>query len=140
MSTAYEVIVREVEARFRAEFDRRVEIIVADGRTAIDRAVTEATSHVGELVTAAVLDGPLSSSPVDAKADARERSWRTLVQGALATVVVGVGGTVGTAIASDSFSLTDWSDWKAAGIAAGTAAVAAGIAYVQRLVQPPKAQ
>lgn len=137
MSTVYDIIAREVEKRFRAEFDRRVEVIVADGRTAIDRAVTEATSHVGELVTAAVLDGA-SSSPVDVKADARERSWRTLVQGALATVVVGVGGTVGTAIASDSFSLTDWGDWKAAGIAAGTAAVAAGIAYVQRLIQPPK--
>lgn len=137
MSTAYDVIAREVEKRFRAEFDQRVGAVIEDGRLAIDAAVREATAAVDAAVTNAVLDGP-PASPSDVKADARERSWRTLVQGALATVVVGVGGTVGTAIASDDFSLSDWGDWKAAGIAAGTAAVAAGIAYVQRLVQPPK--
>lgn len=137
MSTAYETIAGVVEERFRAEFDRRVSAVIEDGRLAIDAAVRDATAAVDVAVTNAVLDGPLAT-PTDVKADARERSWRTLMQGALATVVVGVGGTVGTAIASDSFSLTDWSDWKAAGIAAGTAAVAAGIAYVQRLIQPPK--
>lgn len=137
MSTAYDVIAGVVEERLRAEFDQRVSSVIEDGRARIDAAVRDATAAVDAAVTNAVLDGPPASA-TDVKADARERSWRTLVQGVLATVAVGVGGTVGTAIASDDFSLTDWGDWKAAGIAAGTAAVAAGIAYVQRLVQPPR--
>lgn len=140
MSTPYELIAREVETRFRSEFEARVGELLEDGRVALDNAVADATAHVDEAVTRIVLDAQVggSESIPDAKADAKSRSWRTLVQGLIATVVVGVGGTLGTALVDPNFDIGDISDWKFAGASVGTAAVAAVIAYVQRFVQPPK--
>lgn len=140
MSTPYELIAREVEARFRTEFEARIGDVLAEGRAALDSAVADATAHVDEAVTRIVLDAQVSNSETvpDAKADAKSRSWRTLVQGLIATVVVGVGGTLGTALVDPNFDIGDITDWKFAGASVGTAAVAAAIAYVQRFVQPPK--
>ncbi|RBO82060.1 hypothetical protein [Nocardia puris] len=75
--------------------------------------------------------------PPDPRADARERATRTALQGALATVVVAVLLAAGTVIAGDGFDFTSGGDWKAVAGAALAAAIAAGTAYVQRLVAPP---
>ncbi|MBF6368434.1 hypothetical protein IU469_22310 [Nocardia puris] len=76
--------------------------------------------------------------PPDPRADARERATRTALQGALATVVVAVLLAVAGVIGGDGFDVTSAGDWKAVAGAAIGAVIAAGTAYVQRLVSPPR--
>lgn len=142
--TGYEVIANVFAERFRGEMEARLAPIEAEARTRLDAAAADAAARVDELVARARLEAPAVIGQVldtvpSVKADARNRSWRTLVQGLIATVIVGVGGAVGQAVAAPGFDITSSAALGTAGTAAGTAAVAALIAYVQRFIQPPKA-
>lgn len=72
---------------------------------------------------------------VEAKADARQRTWRTAGQGAVSVAVVAAAGAI-VEVATPG----ELVDWPAAGAAVGTAAVMAVAAYAHRLWRPPKDQ
>lgn len=67
-------------------------------------------------------------SPLEA--DARNRGWRTLLQGVALDVLVGVALAVSTYFATAN----DWGDleWAVLGFSVGKSAVQAGTAYVMR--------
>lgn len=125
--------VQAVSDRVQLEAQRRIDAAVADIPTIAIRAAQQAvpTAVPGELV----LD-----TGADVKVDAKDRAWRTLVQGLIVTVILAVVTAFGTAISSDNFDLATWDSWKAAATAAGTAVMISVTAYIQRLVSPPKVE
>jgi len=111
-------------------------------RTAVEQAVADARAHLDALIADApriIADGP-AIEPEDARGDAKQRAGRTAIQGAVATVFLAVALTVSGAISGSGFDFTSGGDWKAVAGAAVGAAVAAGTAYVQRIVSPPRAR
>lgn len=72
-----------------------------------------------------------------AKADARNRAWRTFVQNGAIDLGVALVLAVGPALAADDFTWTG-AQWKVIGLLAGKTAVATAVSYVSRLkVAPP---
>lgn len=69
---------------------------------------------------------------VKLKADAKQRSWRTVLQGLGATIVVGVLPLVNSAIANG----IDKVNWVALEQSAATAAVMAIISYLMAFMRP----
>lgn len=69
---------------------------------------------------------------VKLKADAKQRSWRTVLQGLGATIVVGVLPLVNSAIANG----LDKVNWLALEQSAATAAVMAIISYLMAFMRP----
>lgn len=120
-----------ITERVQAEAERRIEAAVAEIPQIAIRAAGQSagTPIPGELV----LD-----SGVDARADAKDRAWRTLVQGLFVTVILAVVTAFGTAVAAPDFDLLTWDSWKAAATAAGAAVMISITAYIQRLISPPK--
>lgn len=66
------------------------------------------------------------------KADARTRTFRTLRQGALAAALVAAASA-----GADWLEAGTW-DWGRLGVSAGTAAVMAGLAYIERAWIDPR--
>ncbi|WP_280438935.1 hypothetical protein [Nocardia cyriacigeorgica] len=127
-----DLVARTVLERLRAEGVTRVDDIVRATQADAQRRLDEF------LRTLPTMPLP-ESEPVDTKADARERAGRTALQGAIATALVAVVLAVAGVIGGDGFDITSGGDWKAVAGAAVGALVAAGAAYVQRIVKPPKA-
>lgn len=128
-----------IRERAEAYVHDAVEAALVEGRARLDAEAKNYGTLV-ENAVGAVLErpAPAPSTGPTAKADARERSWRTLVQGLVATLIVSVGGAAATAIASPGFDILSRESLTTAAAAGGTAAIAAILSYVQRLVQPPK--
>lgn len=76
----------------------------------------------------------------DVKADAKARAGRTALQGGIATILVAASLAIAGVISGGEFDFTSGGDWKAVMGAAIGAVVAAGAAYVQRIVSPPRDQ
>jgi len=74
--------------------------------------------------------------PPDARTDARNRAFRTFVQGLLVDVTVGVLAAVGPSLASSGFAFTkDY--WQLIAALAAKTAVMTAVAYVSRKLVPP---
>jgi len=75
--------------------------------------------------------------PPSARDDARNRAYRTFVQGLLVDVAAGVVLAVGPALAGEHFA---WSApyWTAIGLLAAKTAVQTGVSYVGRHLVPPQ--
>lgn len=73
-----------------------------------------------------------------AEADARNRAWRTLVQGAVVDVVGSAALAVLPALAGADFAWTK-EYWAAVGLLAAKTAVTTAVSYVARLKAPPPA-
>ncbi|WP_435109380.1 hypothetical protein [Nocardiopsis synnemataformans] len=70
---------------------------------------------------------PSPGSPAETRQDARTRGWRTAFQGLASTVLVAVA-----ALTLDVVTPGEAIEWAAYGMAAGTAALTAVAAWVQR--------
>lgn len=70
---------------------------------------------------------PTPGSSAETRQDARSRGWRTAAQGALAAVLVAVA-----AVVADTVVPGEVIDWPTLAAAAGTAALTAVAAWVQR--------
>lgn len=121
-------VVDRVVEQVRPRLETEAEAILT---SLVDRA----QARIAETLTPATTPPDSLPSP---KADAKDRAWRTLVQGIVATILLAGSTAVGTALTAPEFDLLTWDSWKAAGAAAGTAVLMAILAYVQRLIQPPK--
>jgi O-acetyl-ADP-ribose deacetylase (regulator of RNase III) len=128
----------QIRERAESVVREQVEIVIREGRARLDEEAKNYGALVENAVGAVLAQPAAPSTPPSVKADARERSWRTLVQGLIATVIVSVGGGVATAIAEPGFDILSSASLTTAAAAGGTAAIAAILSYVQRLVQPPK--
>ncbi|MCM6777927.1 hypothetical protein NDR87_31485 [Nocardia sp. CDC159] len=127
-----DLVADEVIARLREEIASHIAYAADMARADVHAA---ARQQFAEFL--ATLPAPGSAAAVPAKMDARERAQRTAVQGAVATVAVAVLLAVAGAISGDGFDWASSGDWKAVAGAALGAGIAAGAAYVQRLVSPP---
>ncbi|MBF6326757.1 hypothetical protein IU451_30130 [Nocardia cyriacigeorgica] len=126
-----DLVTRAVLERLRAEGVGRVDDIVRAAQADAQRRLDEFLRTLPTM--------PLPEpEPVDVKTDARERAGRTALQGAIATALVAAVLAVAGVIGGDGFDITSGGDWKAVAGAAIAAVVAAGAAYVQRLVKPPR--
>lgn len=67
---------------------------------------------------------------VQSRADAASRGWRTVLQGAVSTVLVAVG-----AVVVDQVTPGEVVDYMTVGVAAATAAGTALAAYAQRILE-----
>lgn len=67
------------------------------------------------------------------RSDARTRSWRTIRQGALAAALVAAAGA-----AADAVQHSGTHDWTGVGVSVGTAALMAGLAYIERAFIDPR--
>lgn len=74
-------------------------------------------------------------APADASTDAKNRAWRTFLQGLLLDVVT----TVAVAVAAQLSDIR-WTKeyWVGVAVLAGKSVVMAVIAYIMRKVAPPK--
>lgn len=104
------------------------------GREAVKLAAAEAIA-VGK---AAVAAGVAEAAAKPIKADARDRAWRTTLQGGIATIVIGVLVAVGELVSSGGVDFFTSSGWKVLLGTASGAAVMAVSAYIQRITNPPK--
>ena len=119
-------VIAEVRTRLESEAD----LVVRQIR---ERAEAEAAERIRE---AAAQIEKTTSVPV--KKDAKDRAWRTSVQGLIATVVVAVLTAFADLLGGDSVDLLSSAGWKVVlGTVAG-AAIMAVSAYVQRILNPPK--
>lgn len=129
--TVVDLVTRAVLDRLHGEVGSRID-------EAVQAARADAQRQIDDLVRD-VLDVPLSGGhETDPRADARERAGRTAVQGAFATALVAALLAIAAVIGGADFDFTSGGDWKAVAGAATGAVVAAGAAYVQRIVSPPR--
>jgi len=147
-----DIITRAVVEKLGDEIDARSQQVVQAVTTRLEaeaqRRIDEAVAAIPQIAIRAVeqtqplpIPGELVHDPApDAHADARDRAWRTLVQGLVVTVVLAVVTAFGAAVAAPGFDLLTWDSWRAAATSGGTAAVMAAAAYIQRLVQPPRGE
>ncbi len=75
-------------------------------------------------------------TPADTGTDARNRAWRTLVQGLLTDVLGAVVLAVAPALAGADFAWTT-PYWAAVGLLAAKTAVQSVVSYIGRRVVPP---
>lgn len=127
---AIDIVTREARARVEAALPDLVEAIVPALIGAALRGDDVRTAPTPEVT-------PTGPAPAP-KADAGDRARRTLLQGLVVTVLVGITTALGTAIADPGFEVFALESWGAAGTAAATAALMSVVAYVQRLIMPPK--
>lgn len=78
----------------------------------------------------------MSTYPPSATADARNRAWRTFVQGLLVDVVLALSGGISLALASPDFAWTR-AYWLGIGLALAKTALTTITAYVMRKAAPP---
>jgi len=129
-----DIITRQVVEKVAAEVDARIDagvkIVTDEAHRRIDGYLAELPRPVeAELV---------AQEPAPAKVDARNRAWRTTVQGAVATVLVAVLLALAELLGTGTLDLTTGGAWKAIAGTAGGAALMAVLAYIQRLVSPPR--
>lgn len=119
--------------RIRGEFEQRVGEVVQAAQAEAQRRLDEFTAS---LPAAEIVVAP----PPPAATDARDRARRTALQGVVATLLVAGMTALTGALAAPEFDLTAAADWRVAATSVLTAVVMAGLAFVQRLVNPPKGQ
>ena len=125
-----DLVADKVIEDFHTQIEPRIAEVIEDARAAVDQRVTDF------LVSVPITAAP----PVDHKTDAKDRAQRTVIQGLVSTVVVAVLLAITGVIGGDGFDIASASDWKAVGGAALGALLTAGVAFVHRLVTPPKGE
>ena len=123
-----------------SEFDARAGDAIAGVRAEAERRIDDLISTIPaeHLFPEPQFDDELLVVD-DAKADAKERAWRTGQQG-IAAILVSVLLTLAGALNDPTFDMLDGGDWK---VVAGTvvgAVIATATAYIQRLIKAPKSQ
>ncbi|MDV2477149.1 hypothetical protein F8M49_20730 [Rhodococcus zopfii] len=104
----------------------------------VEAAIVPITERVAVEVAARMGTGEQAPTAPDPKTDARDRALRTTVQGAAATVLIAVLLAVAELLGTGTLDLSTGGAWKAIAGTAGGAALMAVMAYVQRLIDPPK--
>lgn len=122
-----------------AVVDRFYKDTAAQIEKAVRQAQIDAQAQLNEFLHN-LPNMPVQETQTDVKADARSRAGRTAIQGALATTVVAAIIAIAGVIGGGDFDFTSNDDWKAVLGAAIGAVVAAGAAYIQRIVNPPHVQ
>ncbi|MBH0119824.1 hypothetical protein I0Q12_09975 [Rhodococcus sp. CX] len=128
-----DIITRQVVEKVAAEVDARIDAGV--------KIITDEVQHRVDGYLAGLpqdVEAELVVDPPPAKADARDRAWRTTVQGAVATVLIAVLLALADLLGTGTLDLATSGAWKAIAGTAGGAALMAVLAYVQRLISPPK--
>jgi hypothetical protein len=74
--------------------------------------------------------------PPSATADARNRAWRTFVQGLLVDIVLAIAGGLSLVLSSPDFAWTG-AYWTAVGLALAKTTLTTIVAYVMRKAAPP---
>ncbi|MFH5231878.1 hypothetical protein [Antrihabitans spumae] len=133
LTNPLDIIAREVTESVTARVLGEVEARVAD---AVQAAQAEALQRIDELLAPVELEPVIEAVP-PAK-DAKSRALRTIVQGGIATVLVAIFTALATAFNGGGVDLTSGEDWKVIAGTVSGAAIMAGAAYVQRIVNPPK--
>ncbi|WP_072814268.1 hypothetical protein [Rhodococcus zopfii] len=122
--------------------ERVLEDLPAIAEKIVEAAIVPITERVAAEVAARMGTGvpapPAPAPAPDPKTDARERALRTTVQGAAATVLIAVLLAVAELLGTGTLDLSTGGAWKAIAGTAGGAALMAVMAYVQRLIDPPK--
>mgnify|MGYP007004568483 CR=1 FL=1 len=125
---AIDLIAEEVTQRLRGEFRQHVEGLVTAAKQDADAILADFAARLERV----------DVSPEAPKSDAKDRAWRTLLQGLLATILLAGTGAVADALTSESFDITHVGDWKFAITGAATAVTTAALSYVMRFIQPPR--
>ncbi|BCK58400.1 hypothetical protein [Nocardia wallacei] len=128
-----DLVTRQVLERLPEWAGHQVDRALADARA-------EARARFEEFLADLETTGPAPAAPPEVKSDARDRAQRTAIQGAVATVVVAVLLAIAGVVGGSGFDFTSGEAWKTVLGAALGAVVAAGTAYVQRLISPPRNQ
>ena len=144
-NSVVDLAARAVLERLGPELRRQFEPIIAEVRIQAEleaanmvssireRAEADAAARIREIAAAAE-----KTLAVPAKKDAKNRAWRTSLQGLAATVVVAVLTAFADVLGGDSVDLLSGAGWKVVLGTVSGAAVMAVLSYVQRLVNPPK--
>lgn len=125
-----DLVTEAVVARFRDDIAPRID-------DAVRNVQIDAQMQLDEFLRGLPLSPIPGVTPADAKADAKSRAGRTAVQGAVATAMVAGSLAIAGVISGGEFDFTSGGDWKAVAGAALGAILAAGAAYVQRIINPP---
>lgn len=144
-NSVVDLAARATLERLGPEFRRHIDPILAEIRIQAEleaaqmiqdirqRAEEEAAAKLRDLASSVE-----KTIAVPARKDAKDRAWRTSLQGLIATVVVAALTGFADILAGDGVDLLSGAGWKVVlGTVAG-ATVMAVSAYVQRLVNPPK--
>ncbi|RJO72980.1 hypothetical protein D5S18_22155 [Nocardia panacis] len=130
-----DLVAKQVLSQIESQIEPRVTAAATaaaeEARAAAEQQITQWLGDGGQIVIATGAEGT---------ADARDRAVRTIIQGAVSTVVVAVLLAVASVIGGNGFDWTNAADWKAVGGAAIGAVLTAVTAYVHRLVKPPAGQ
>ncbi|WP_280201394.1 hypothetical protein [Nocardia cyriacigeorgica] len=132
--TVVDLVTRAVLDRLQTEIGTRINEAVQATQETAQKQLDE---FMRELIVTP-LPGPAEADSIDPRADARNRAGRTAIQGAIATATVAALLAIAAVIGGGDFDVTSGGDWKAVAGAAIGAVVAAGAAYVQRIVSPPR--
>lgn len=124
-----DLVTNAVVERFYEDIAPRIEDAIEYARADAQRQLNDFMKQLPTM--------PVQEAETDMKADARNRAGRTAIQGTLATVVVAAIIAIAGVIGGGDFDFTSSGDWKAVLGAAIGAVVAAGAAYIQRIVNPP---
>lgn len=122
-----DLVTEKVMETIGDQIEARAVQAAADAKAAAER-------QIGEWLKS---NAPTPVPAVDGKADAKNRATRTVIQGAISTVVVAVLLAIVGVIGGDGFDFTTAADWKAVGGAAVGAVVMTVTAYLHRIISPP---
>ncbi|NLE79093.1 MAG: hypothetical protein GX610_05825 [Rhodococcus sp.] len=127
-----------------SEIEARVRGAVEELHGEAQRRITDAVSRIPQIAIRTPEQNqqiPTGESDLpSARADAKDRATRTLLQGGIAAVLVAVFTTLAQALGTGALDPTSWESWRVVGGTVLGAAIMAGVSFVQRLVQPPKGQ
>lgn len=131
-------VLPKLEAEARAQVDRIAAQVLSDvqkrAAAAVEAAAAEAVAVAQSAVAAGV--GEAVAQPI--RNDAKNRAWRTAVQGLIATVVVSVLVALSALASGGGLDLFSSEGWKVVIGTVSGAAIMAVSSYVQRVVNPPK--
>lgn len=127
-----DLVTQAVMDRIHQDIEPRVQEVVQNVQL---NAQAQLDEFLHELPT---MQLPIQEPITDAKADAKSRAGRTALQGGVATIIVAASLAIAGVISGGEFDFTSSGDWKAVMGAAIGAVVAAGAAYIQRIVAPPR--
>lgn len=124
-----DMVTSAVVERFQDEASRLISAAVLEAQDEAQRQLNDFMQQLPQM--------PIHETQTDVKADARNRAGRTAIQGALATIFVAAIIAIAGVIGGGDFDFSSSGDWKAVLGAAIGAVVAAGAAYIQRILNPP---
>lgn len=144
-NNALDIVTRELTSKVSEMVEKQVQARVQEALNGVQAEVSaRIDALVSEIPAIAAMSAehqpeqPLADPGVSVRTDARNRAWRTLLQGLVVTVFVAATGAFATAVGKDGFDFGEWESWRLAVNAGMTAALMSVVAYVQRFLNPPK--